>query len=99
MSEFQSTKTFLLKPIIHIGLKKLLSFKKRKKTVPWIYVIGDLNREEIVGSSYGKELQKTNQKELRFEKGIKRKGNNLYVNWKGYNNSFHSWIDKKDLIK
>ena len=33
-----------------------------KNTVPWTYVISDLNGEEIVGSFYEKELQKTNQK-------------------------------------
>ena len=37
-----------------------------------------------------KELQKTNLKELRIEKVIKRKGNKLYVKWKGYDNSFNS---------
>ena len=68
-----------------------------KNTVSWTYVIGDLNGEEIVGSFYEKELQKTNQKEFRIEKVIKRKGNKLYVKWKGYNNSFNSWIDKKIL--
>ena len=47
---------------------------------------------------YEKELQKTNQKEFTFEKVIKKKGNELYVKWKGYDNSFKSWIDKKDLI-
>ena len=52
-----------------------------------------------MGSFYEKELQKTNQKEFRIKKGVKRKGNKLYVKWKGYNNSFNSWIDKKDLIK
>ena len=62
------------------------------------HVISDLKGEEIVGSFYEKELQKTNQKEFRLEKVIKRKGNTLYVKWKGYNNSFNSWIDKKDLI-
>ena len=62
------------------------------------YVISDLNGIEIVGNFYEKELQKTNQKELRTEKIIKRKGDKLYVKWKGYNNSFNSWIDKKDLI-
>ena len=30
---------------------------------------------------------------------IRRKGNKLYVKWKGYDNSFNSWIDKKDIIK
>ena len=64
--------------------------KKIKNTVPWTYVISDLNREEIVGSFYGKELQKTNQKKFRIKKVIKRKGNKLYVKWKGYNNSCNS---------
>ena len=62
-------------------------------------LISDLNGEEIIGSFYEKELQKTNQKEFRIEKVIKRKGNKLYVKWKGYNKSFNVWIDKKDLIK
>ena len=67
--------------------------------MPWTYVISDLNGEEIVGSFYEKELQKTNKKEFRIEKMIKRKGNKLYVKWKSYNKSFNSWIDKKNLIK
>ena len=67
--------------------------------MPWTYIINDLNGEEIVRSFYEKELQKTNQKEFRIERVIKKEGNNLYVKWKGYNSSFNSWIDKKDLIK
>ena len=65
----------------------------------WTYIISDLNGEAVVGSFYEKELQKTNQKEFRIEKVIKRKENKLYIKWKGYNNSFNSWIDEKDLIK
>ena len=70
---------------------------KIKNTVPWTYVINDLNGEEIIGTFDEKELQKTNQKEFRIEKAIKRRGDKLYVKWKGYNNSFNSWIDKKDF--
>ena len=33
-----------------------------------------------------------------MEKVLKRKGDKLYVKWKGYDNSFNSWIDKKYLI-
>ena len=33
-----------------------------KNTVPWTYVIKDLNGEEIIGTFYEKEFQKTNQK-------------------------------------
>ena len=47
--------------------------KEVKNTVPWTYVINDLNGEEIIGTFYEKELQKTNQKQCRIEKVIKRK--------------------------
>ena len=43
-------------------------------------------------------MQKTNQKEFRIEKVINKKGNKLYVKWKGYDNSFNSQIDNKDVI-
>ena len=71
---------------------------KIKNKVPWAYVINDLNGEEIIGTFYEKELQKTNQKEFRIDKIIKRKADKLYVQWKGYNNPFNSWINKKDLV-
>ena len=71
---------------------------KIQDTVLWTYVISDLNGGETAGSIYEKELQKTNQKEYRIEKVIKRKGDKLYVKWKGYDNSFNSWIDKKDVV-
>ena len=57
-----------------------------------------MNGEEITGSFYEKELQKTNQKEFRIKKVIKKKGDKLHVKWKGYDNRFNSWIDKKDLV-
>ena len=71
---------------------------KIKNTIPWTYIIRDLNGKEVIGTFYEKELQKTNQKEFRIEKIIKRKGDKLYVKWKGYDNSFNSWIDKKGLV-
>ena len=72
---------------------------KKLKTVPWTYVINDLNVDEIIGKFHEKELQNTNQQEFRIEEVIKRKGDKLYVKWKGYDSSFISWIDKKDFIK
>ena len=79
--------------------EEVFVIKKVKNTVPWTYVINDLNGEEITGTFYEKELQKANQEEFRIEKVIKRKGDKMYVKWKGYDSSFNSWIDKKDLIK
>ena len=71
---------------------------KIENTVPWTYAINDLNGEEITGTFYEKELQKTNQKEFRIEKVIKRKGDKLYVKCKGYNKSFNIWVNKKDFV-
>ena len=71
---------------------------KIKNTVPWTFVIDDLNGEEITGTFYEKELQKIDQQEFRIEKVIKKKGDKLYVKLKGYNNSFNSWTDEKDLV-
>ena len=79
--------------------EEVFVIKKVKNTVSWTYVINDLNGEEIMGTFYEKELQKTSQKEFRIEKVIRRKGVKMYVKWKGCDNSFNSWIDKKDLIK
>ena len=78
--------------------EEVFMIKKVKNTAPWTHAINDLNGEEIIGTFYGIELQKTNEKEFRIEKVIKRKGDNLYVKWKRYNNSFNSWIDKKYII-
>ena len=55
--------------------------------------------KKIIGTFYEKALQATNQREFRVAKVIKRKGDKLYVKWKGYDNSFHSWIDKKDIVQ
>ena len=47
--------------------------KEDKNTVPWTYVINDLNGEEIIETFYEKELQKTNEQEFRIEKVIKKR--------------------------
>ena len=52
--------------------EEVFVIKKVKNTVQWTYVINDLNGEEITGTFYEKELQKTNEEEFRIEKVIKR---------------------------
>ena len=78
--------------------EEIFIIKKIKNTVSWTYVFNDLNGEEIIGTFYENELQKTKQDEFRIENVIKKKGYKLYVKWKGYDNSFNSWIDKKDIL-
>ena len=54
--------------------------EKIKNTVPWTYIINDLNGEEIIGTFYEKELQSTNQQKFRIERVSKKKSDKLYVN-------------------
>ena len=59
-------------------IREIFVIRKIKKTFPRTYVIINLNGEEIIGAFYEKEFQKTNQKEFRIEKIIKRRGNKVY---------------------
>ena len=63
--------------------KEVFVIKKVKNTASLAYVVSDLNGTEVAEIFYQKELKKTNQKEFRVEKVIKRKGDKLYVKWKG----------------
>ena len=55
--------------------------------------IEDLNGEEIAWMYYEKELQKANQTEFRVEKVINRRGDKLYLKWKGFDDLFNNWIN------
>ena len=92
-------KTIIVKGCTPNLSEEVFVIKKVENTVRWTYVINDLNGDEVIGTFYEKELQKTNQQEFRIEKVFKEKGDQLYVKWKGYDSSFNSWIDKKDVIK
>ena len=61
--------------------EEVFVIKKVKNRAPWTYVINDLNSEEIIGTFYEKQLQKTNKKEFRIEKVLRKKGHKLYVKW------------------
>ena len=62
--------------------------------MPWIHAISDFNRKEIVGTFYEKYLQKANQKDFRVEKVLKKRGNKIYVKWKGIN----EWMSSENEI-
>ena len=95
--EFQGIKTFLLDDMLQFCQKQFLlaklkiQFHELGLLITWMV-------KKLLKLFYEKELQKTNQKEFKIEKIIKRKGNKLYVKWRGYDNSFNSWIDKKDIV-
>ena len=79
-------KNFFAKACTQSWSEDIFAVSKIKDTVPSTYVISDLNGGKIAASFYEKQLQKISQEKFRIEKVIKRKGNKLYVKWKGYDN-------------
>ena len=72
-----------------------------QNTNPITYLIKDLNGDKIDGSFYEEELQKTSQKVFRIEKILRKNKKNkmVYVKWKGYPDTFNSWIPMKNVEK
>ena len=83
--------------------QEVFTISKVQPTIPFTYKITDANDEEIRGTFYSEELQKTTQENFRIEKVLKQrriKGGRkeIYVKWKGYNSSFNQWIPEVDIV-
>ena len=78
--------------------EEIFTIVEVKLTSPVTYRIADLNGEEIKGTFYEPELQKTSQELFRIEKVIKRGKKKSLVKWKGYSEDFNSWVDNKDIV-
>ena len=78
--------------------KETFTIKEIRDTNPITYKIKDLEGEEIKGTFYEPELQKTEKQLYRIEKIIEKDKNKSLVKWKGYSDKFNSWVDNKDLI-
>ena len=79
--------------------EEIFTVSELRYTDPPTYKITDMNGEEIKGSFYEQELQKTEQEVFRIEKVIRRKGDKSLVKWVGYPKAFNSWVENKDPIK
>ena len=77
----------------------MFTVSKVQYTEPPTYKIKDYNDEEIQGTFYEPEMQKTNQEVYRIERVIRKRGDKSLVKWVGYPESFNSWVENKDLIK
>ena len=77
--------------------EEVFTVDKIQMTHPITYKIRDGNGEDIEGTFYGEELQKTDQNIHRIEKIMRKKGDKALVKWKGYPDGFNSWIPLKDL--
>ena len=68
-----------------------------QNTDPVTYKVQDWNGDEIDGSFYEQELQKTSQNVFRIERIVRRDNKNqrVLVKWMGYPSSFNSWVSMK----
>ena len=78
--------------------EEIFTIVEVKRTSPPTYKIADLNGEEIKGTFYEPELQKTSQELFRIEKVIKKGKMKSLVKWKGYADDFNSWVDNEDIV-
>ena len=80
-----------LLPIAH---KKFLQSVKLQTQYHGHMLLMILTVKRLLAHFMKKNCKETIKKNLG-----QKKGNKLYVKWKGYNNSLNSWIDKKDIVK
>ena len=73
-------------------------FIKKVKKYRSVDILAILKAKKFLEHFTKTNCKKQIKKSLEPEKVIKRKGDKLYVKWKGYDNSFKSRIDKKDII-
>ena len=79
--------------------EEVFKISKIQLTIPVTFKITDYNGEEIQGSFYEQELQKTSQDVFRIQKILRRKGDKSLVKWVGYYDAINSWIDTKTIEK
>ena len=72
-----------------------------KGTIP-TYKIEEWDGSSLKATFYEEDLQKVNVTDddtFRIEKIVKRKGNKVLVQWKGWPQKYNSWIEKGQLTK
>lgn len=77
---------------------EIFTVDRVRHTVPYTYHLKDYQNQPIAGGFYEEELQKTKCPDVYLiEKVVKKRGDNYYVKWLGFDDSHNSWISKNDL--
>ena len=90
MLEYQNIKILLQNTMFQFSLKKFLWLKKSKILCRRHSLLLILMEKKLLECFPKNICKKINQKEFRVEKVIKKKGDKLYLHWKGYDSSFYS---------
>lgn len=78
---------------------EIFKIRKVQITNPVTYLLEDYQKNAIKGAFYEKELQKAKFPDIYLvEKVLRRKGNQAYVKWLGFDDSHNSWILKNHII-
>ena len=78
--------------------EEVFTVSRVQYTDPPTYKITDGNGDEIQGTFYDQELQKTSQEIFRIEKVIRKRGIKSLVKWLGYPESMNSWVNNESLM-
>ena len=79
--------------------EEIFTVSRIQYTDPITYKITHMNGEDIQGTFYEQELQKTKQEIFRIEKIIRKRGNKCLVKWLGYPDSFNTWVNVESLMQ
>lgn len=79
---------------------EVFNVNKVNKTSPVTYNLKDYSGKPIAGCFYSEEISKTNYpNDYLIEKIVRRKGDQLFVKWLGFDKSHNSWIKTRDIRK
>ena len=71
----------------------------RLDTDPVVYEIEDLADEDVHGTFYKEQLQKTRQEIYRVDRVLRKRGNEVLVKWSGYPDKFNSWMPSNSILQ
>ena len=77
--------------------EEVFTISSVKATKPPPYTIEDTLGEPVQETFYEQDLQLSVQEIFRIERVLKKKKNQVFVKWKGYNDAFNSWVPLTDL--
>ena len=71
----------------------------RMDTDPIVYELEDLTGEDVEGTFYKEQLQKTQQEIYRVDRVLRKRGNEVLVKWSGYSDKFNSWMPARSILQ
>ncbi|XP_011696248.1 PREDICTED: uncharacterized protein LOC105454955 [Wasmannia auropunctata] len=78
---------------------EVFKIAKVQRTNPVIYLLEDYRGKSVAGGFYEHELHRATYSDVYLvEKVLRRKGDEVYVKWLGFDGSHNSWIHKDSLV-